>query len=108
MKGFVLDENLPVRLTFKPSLPVCHCSEFTGSPTDTELWDFARARELVIVTKDADFSERIIVRTPPPWVVHVHFGNLRRREFHVLLARLWPHVEAMLKSHKLVRVQGSR
>ncbi|HSH95665.1 MAG TPA: DUF5615 family PIN-like protein, partial [Roseimicrobium sp.] len=79
-----------------------------SSPTDTEVWEFARQRELVIVTKDADFSGRIILQQPPPWVVHLRFGNLRRREYHERLSHAWPQVEMLLKSHKLIIVHGDR
>ena len=108
MKGFLFDENLPSRLSFTPGHPVVAVSALGASPTDTQVWEFARQQELVIVTKDADFSERIIIQTPPPWVVHLRFGNLRRREFHALLARLWPQVEALLRTHKLVNVYADR
>jgi len=69
--------------------------------SDTLLWRYALERELVIVSKDADFSHRMMTTSPPPWVVHLRFGNLRRRDFHALLARLWPRVEALLPAHKL-------
>src|SRR5262245_14580076 len=108
MKGFYFDENLPSRLTFSPSLSVVSAADIGPSPSDTQVWEFARQHELVIVTKDADFSERIILSTPPPWVVHLRFGNLRRREFHAMLARVWPQVESLLKSHKLVNVYADR
>lgn len=42
--------------------------------------------------------------TPPPWVVHLRFGNMRLRDYHALLAKIWPQVETLLKSHKLVNV----
>ena len=108
MKGFLFDENLPARLTFTPALPVVPAISLGLSPTDTQVREFARQRELVIVSKDADFSGRIILQQPPPWVVHLRFGNLRRRDFHALLARVWPQVEALLKSHKLVNVHANR
>lgn len=108
MTGFLLDQNLPSRLRFEPRLPLVPLATLGPNPTDTELWDFARQRRLVIVTKDADFSERIILSTPPPWVVHVRLGNLRRNEFHTCLARAWPQVEVLLKSHKLVNVYLNR
>jgi predicted nuclease of predicted toxin-antitoxin system len=44
-----------------------------ASPTDTQTWKYARREELGIVTKDADFSGRIILHTPPPWVVPLRF-----------------------------------
>ncbi len=108
MKGFLFDENLPARLTFTPSLPVTHASGIGPSPTDTQVWNHARLCELVIVTKDADFSGRIILSAPPPWVVHLRFGNQRRRDFHALLARAWPQVEASLRTYKLVNVHTDR
>ena len=108
MKGFLLDENLPSRLEFGLDLPVFPFSKAGKQPSDTKLWNFAQQHELVIVSKDADFSDRIILQSPPPWVVHLRFGNLRRKEYHALLARLWPQVEALLKSHKLVNVYTDR
>jgi predicted nuclease of predicted toxin-antitoxin system len=108
MKGFLLDENVPARLHFSPSLPVLSVSNVGINPSDSQVWEFARQRELVIVSKDADFSQRIITNSPPPWVVHLRFGNLRKKEFHALLARVWPRVETLLKSHKLVNVYSDR
>lgn len=108
MKGFLFDENLPTRLRFSPGLPIVPFSKAGKNPNDSQIWEFAKKRELVIVSKDADFSDRIITRTPPPWVVHLRFGNLRRKEFHALLARVWPQVETLLKNHKLVNVYSDR
>lgn len=108
MKGFLLDENLPTRLTFSPSLPVSHARDFGENPTDSELWDLAGQRQWVIVTKDTDFSDRILVSMPPPWIVHLRFGNMRRREFHRFLASVWSQVESLLPAHKLVCVYADR
>lgn len=85
MKGFLFDQNLPGRLTFKPSLPIIAAATLGSNPTDSELWTHATKTALVIVSKDADFSDRIILHAPPPWVVHLRFGNLRRREYHARL-----------------------
>lgn len=108
MKGFLLDENLPSRLQCSPGLPVIAFSQVGHHPTDSDLWNYARRHELVIVSKDADFSDRIIMQSPPPWVVHLRFGNLRRKAFHARLARVWPQVEVLLKTHKLVNVYADR
>ncbi len=104
LTGFLLDENLPGRLRFTPSLPVLHARDLGLSLNDTDLWRYARERDLVIITKDTDFSERILVTDPPPKVVHLRFGNLRLGEFHDHLARVWPRVEVMLETNKLVNI----
>jgi predicted nuclease of predicted toxin-antitoxin system len=66
MKGFLFDENLPARLTFDPGLPVVSSTILGASPSDTQIWEHARREELVVVTKDADFSGRIILQSPRP------------------------------------------
>jgi predicted nuclease of predicted toxin-antitoxin system len=85
-----------------------HAAELGAAATDTALWNHARTHELAIVSKDADFSHRIMTAEPPPWIVHLRFGNFRRKQFHALLARLWPEIEALLPEHKLVNVYADR
>jgi predicted nuclease of predicted toxin-antitoxin system len=110
LTGFLFDENLPGRLTFTPSLPVSPSAALGARPTDSKIWDHARKRGLVIVSKDTDFSDRVMIdlSTPPPWIVHLRFGNLRRRAYHALLAKMWPHVEGLLPEHKLICVYEDR
>ena len=108
MNGFLFDENVPSRLQFIPKLPSIPLSKVGRNPTDTQIWNYSRAHDLVIVTKDADFSVRIIASTPPPRVVHLRFGNVPRRDFHSLLARKWNEIESVLKTKKLVNVYFDR
>ena len=108
MKGFLFDENLPQNTTFKSRLPLTHARDLGVSVSDSTLWQHALANQLVIVSKDADFSHRIMLASPPPWVVHLRFGNMRGRDFHTFLARLWPDIEALLPANKLVNVYADR
>ena len=108
MKGFLFDENLPRRIRFTPSLQLTHVETLGASPEDASVWEYALQGEMVIVTKDADFSGRILLSQPPPWVVHLRIGNLRRADFHAFLARIWPQVESLLPAHKLVNVYADR
>jgi predicted nuclease of predicted toxin-antitoxin system len=108
MNGVLLDENLPVRLTFQPSVPVYHATQLGSCPSDSQIWHYARENELAVVTKDADFIDRILITTPPPWIVHLRFGNLRRQDFHAFLGAVWPQVESLLPQNKLVCVYLDR
>ncbi len=42
-----------------------------------------------IITKDADFSNRILFRNPPPKVIHIRFGNLRMKVFFERITQCW-------------------
>lgn len=108
MKGFLFDENIPSRLIFTPSLSVISTNVLGQSPSDTMLWEYARANSFVIVTKDTDFSNRMMLSVPPPWVVHLRIGNMRKRNFHQFLASVWLQVESLLPANKLINVYIDR
>jgi predicted nuclease of predicted toxin-antitoxin system len=108
VKGFLLDENLPDLPRWKLLLPVTHSTQIAKSPGDEAIWEYARVRKLVIITKDADFTERAMLSEPPPWVVHLRVGNLRRKQFHEFLSRNLGKIMAQLRAAKLVSVYLDR
>lgn len=85
-----------------------HVRELGESLTDEAIWEYAERCDGVIVTKDADFSERVLQAVPPPRVVHLRFGNMRLKEFERHLGHVWPQVEALLQTNKLVNVYRDR
>lgn len=50
--------------------------------SDLEIWRYAQENDLVIVTKDADFSDWVMLSEPPPEVIHLRLGNMRMRDFY--------------------------
>ena len=108
MKDFLFDENLPVNIRFTPAFPVIHVSVLGESPSDTQIWQYAKQNDLAIVTKDADFSNRFMVDDSPPKVVHLRLGNMRQRVFHVFLASVWPKIESLIVDCKLIDVYQDR
>lgn len=98
----LLDKNVSARLRGSFNVPVVHVSEWTRSLKDRALWARAREASLVIVTQDADFTERMLAQEPPPWVVHVRTGNMRVADFRALLDAVWPRIWDLLAEHKLV------
>lgn len=108
MNGFLFDENLPLNLTIKPSLPIYHVSVLGQSPTDTQIWEYAKENDLVIVTKDADFSERLMLESSPAKVIHLRFGNLRKKDFHQFLEMVWSDIENLIVDHQLINVFTDR
>ncbi len=56
--------------------------------TDSQIWKYAEDRDMVIVSKDADFSDRAMISVPPPRMVHIRFGKMRIRDFRDLLSSM--------------------
>lgn len=104
MKGFLFDENLPRVSSLQTRLPVAHALDLGSRQTDSQLWTYALKNDLAIVTKDADFSQRIVMAEPPPRIIHLRVGNMRRCEFVAWLERVWPRIDATIVTHKLVNV----
>lgn len=75
----LFDQNLPSRLSESVE------SEFPGTKhvrnlglarvDDEELWAFARQKDYVLVTKDADFQQRSLLLGHPPKVIWLRIGN---------------------------------
>ncbi|MGO8678863.1 MAG: DUF5615 family PIN-like protein [Limisphaerales bacterium] len=47
-------------MRFSPSLPIVPTSRIGRNPSDSQIGEFARKQDLIIVSKDADYSDRII------------------------------------------------
>ena len=77
----LLDENLSPRLIarieprFPKSLHVIYAS-LDNSP-DIELWSFAKANGLAIVSKDKDFLSMLEAFGHPPELIFLKIGNVK-------------------------------
>ena len=60
---------------------------------DGEVWDYAKAHGLVIVSKDSDFQQRSLLQGAPPKFVWLRLGNCSVTESADLLRR---HTSALL------------
>jgi predicted nuclease of predicted toxin-antitoxin system len=50
-----------------------------GDAADLALWNYALEHGAVLVTKDEDFRDMLLLRGSPPAVVWVRVGNTRRQ-----------------------------
>ena len=105
---FLIDVNLPRDFAFWHGPYFVHQSDIEPTRSDREIWLHAKRDGLVIVTKDADFSQRVLVHGPPPAVIHVRLGNLRLRELRARLTTAWPEAARLSESHCLVQIFHDR
>jgi predicted nuclease of predicted toxin-antitoxin system len=108
MRGFLIDVNLPYRFSLWSGEDFEHMRDVGEAWTDTQIWRYAQERDLVIVSKDTDFSDRVLVTGAPPRVVHVRLGNMRMADLHGLISRLWPQIVELSATNRLVTVYRDR
>ncbi len=108
MAGFLIDANLPYRFSLWRGSDYRHVLDFDDTCSDLQIWEYAKRENLTIVSKDTDFSALAMLNEPPPRVIHLRIGNLRIRDLHALLNRIWPEVCSLSASHRLLMVYPDR
>lgn len=104
MKKYLVDVNLPSKTPIWRTEEFEFVSNIDDEWTDSEIWNYAKSHSLTIISKDSDFSHRIISCQPPPKIIHVKIGNLKLREFTLFVERIWDSVTKLSEKHKLVNV----
>ena len=105
---FLVDAQLPpalARYLVELGLTAQHVHELgLSDASDATIWDLARQENLIIVTKDEDFSLRHL-RDPTGHVVWIRLGNCTNRALIAWLSPLWPQVVVRLAAgDRLVEV----
>jgi predicted nuclease of predicted toxin-antitoxin system len=104
----LVDENLPLSLARQLGGQALHATELGDRLTDQQLWSRARVVGGMILTKDADFFDRLSLEGPPPQVVWVRLGNLRRQALEAIILARWPQIRALLEGASLVEIHPDR
>lgn len=104
MRKFVVDANLPFLFSLWKNERFIHVFDINDDMTDEEIWEYAKINNLTIITKDSDFSTKILLRDPPPKVIHLKIGNLKMKNLYEFLQSNWTEIETTAESHKLVNV----
>lgn len=104
MTKFLIDAHLPYRFRVWNSPDYIHQLDLGPGWDDEQIWDYAKANGLTIVSKDKDFSNMVMMHTPPPRVIHIRFGNLKMKDFHQVISENWEAVCQLSAECKLVNV----
>jgi predicted nuclease of predicted toxin-antitoxin system len=91
MARYLIDVNLPRWFSLWAGNDYEFMHDIGPNWTDSRIWDFATARALTIVTKDADFSDRALLTSNGPRVIHIRVGNLTIGDLHYL-SSVWMDV----------------
>ncbi len=104
MPRYLIDANLPRHLTVWNREKCEFVADIDPSLSDKDIWTYATGHGLVIVSKDADFADRVLLSTSGPSVIHLKVGNMKFRELDEFLARVWEDICALNAQYRLVQV----
>ncbi len=104
MTKYLIDVNLPRYFSLWNSDQFVFVVDINDEMTDTQIWQYAKEKNLTIVSKDADFSDLALLNDPPPRVIHLKFGNMKMSEFHQHLVNIWSQITSLSNECRLVRV----
>ncbi|MDM8564801.1 DUF5615 family PIN-like protein [Candidatus Halobeggiatoa sp. HSG11] len=108
MSKYLIDVNLPSRFSIWAGEKYEHVVHIDDELKDSEIWEYAKKNNLTIVTKDTDFSDMIILNEPPPRIIHIKLGNMKMRQFHQQISKIWDDVCLMSEKFKLIRVYANK
>ena len=99
MKLLLFDQNLSPRLVnlLADIYPDSAHVDAIGLPTApvSEVWEYARQHDYIVVTKDADFSELSLLLGFPPKVIWIRRGNCSTRDIERLLREKYDAIAAL-------------
>jgi predicted nuclease of predicted toxin-antitoxin system len=108
MPRYLIDTNLPYYFSLWNNQDYIHQNDINPLWPDKAIWDYAINHGLTIVTKDSDFSDRILLKKPPPHIIHIRIGNVSMTEFHAIISKNWSTIIEMSNTFKLVIVFKDR
>ncbi len=104
MPEYLVDVNLPYYFSLWKSSDFIHQKDIDDEWSDETIWQYAKEKSLIIVTKDKDFSVKQMINGAPPKVIHIRFGNVDMKTFFQILSSCWNDVASLITNHNLVNI----
>jgi predicted nuclease of predicted toxin-antitoxin system len=105
---FLIDANLPYYFNLWNNPEYLHVKDLDDTLSDEQIWNYAKQNDLIIITKDADFSLKILTLGSPPKVIHIRFGNLKMKDFHDKISQVWDIVQKEILENNLINIYQDR
>ena len=108
MAGYLIDANLPRYFSLWMADDYQFVIDMDAAWSDLQVWTYAEANGLTIVTKDADFTDRVLLSVDGPGVIHIRTRNLKMKDFHRFLTPIWSDVCELSRACRLVQIYKDR
>jgi predicted nuclease of predicted toxin-antitoxin system len=103
MPVYIIDVNLPYYFSLWNSDDFVFVKDLDDEWKDTEIWNYALDKNLIILTKDADFFDRVMVSKYHPKVIHICFGKTLMKEFFGIMEKIWPQILSLNNQYEVIK-----
>lgn len=100
--SFLIDVNLPKHFSFFNHENFYFVSDINNKLTDSEIWNYAFEKNMVIVTKDVDFYNRLLVSESTPKVIYIQLGNYSLKQLYNYFELNWTKIISEISTSKLI------
>lgn len=104
MPVYILDENIPSTVPLWDNEEFIHVLDISNKFSDGDIWNYAIANNLIIVTKDVDFYNRYMSSSNSPKIIWFRTGNIKKKEFYKFIEQTWLEIEGMILSCSFIIV----
>ncbi|HLG35330.1 MAG TPA: DUF5615 family PIN-like protein [Bacteroidia bacterium] len=101
---FLFDHNLSPNLVkilsdlYPSSVSVRECG--LKKSDDTSIWNFAKRKKYIIVSKDSDFHQLSFLYGAPPKFIWIRKGNCSTNEIEIILRKNYIAIKHFSKNKK--------
>lgn len=99
---FLVDNQLPAALARFLSSRGVECRHVLdldlSDASDAAIWEYASRNDYVVISKDEDFLYLANMPSSKAQLIWVRIGNCRSKALLAAVERLWPKIEAGLRS----------
>lgn len=108
MPVYIIDENLPSTVPLWNKEEFINVLAISNNFSDGDIWDYAIANNLVIITKDVDFYNRYMTSLFSPKIIWFRTGNIKKKEFYQFIEQIWVQIEEMLCSYSFIIITDKK
>ena len=81
MHVYILDENMPSTVPLWLNQKFIHVLDISNKFSDGDIWEYAIANSLTIITNDVDFYNRYLSSSNYPKIIWFRTGNIKKKLF---------------------------
>ena len=108
MARYLIDANLPRYTSVWAGNDFEFVIDIDATLKDIDIWRYAAASGLTVISKDADFANLVLLNEIGPSVIQLQVGNMKFRDLDAFLVKTWGDICDLSLRYRLIQVFPDR